>query len=299
MNTPEVNIKDSLSNSHQGAVLSAMGALGANFKNLFSESAQQLSTTVSRLGVVAAVLAIATVAGLATPGQAHAQWGNASPWATQSGVNDAFQQQRQTDFANQAARVVAEQRNLSSKDVNLASLAALGAGAFTKGDKAPIAAAVVGVGAAMLIPNGQNSQNGQNFLGGGNNGGSMWQNASPWGSNNGGGGYSNNGGYGQQQVNAQTQAVQQAFARYQQLAEPQFQIAVQANLDGQLAVRDAAIVKFGNHWNAASQMGIPLSTSPDQVAKYQMLGRMNPQALQYGLQTRIAEQPQITGGYPR
>lgn len=290
MSNPEININDSLSNAHQGTILSAVGALGSKFKGLFSDTAQNVSTVVRSIGVAGTVASMAAIMTFASPGEAMAQVSTA-PWATAGNVNDAFQQQRQTDFANQAARVIAQQRGLSSNDQNLASLAALGAGAFTKGSNAPIAAAVVGAGAAMLIPNSNQQQ--QNVLGGSgyNNGGNgQWANASPWGNNGGGGGYQ------QQQVNAQTQAVQQAFARYQQLAEPQFQIAVQANLDGQLAIRDKAIATFGNHWNAASQMGIPLHTSPDQVAKFQMLSRMNPQAMQYGLQTRVT-QPQVSGSY--
>lgn len=292
MSNPEININDSLSNAHQGTILSAVGALGSKFTGLFSPAAQHLGSVVKSIGVAATVASMAAIVTFAAPGQAMAQTSTA-PWATAGNINDAFQQQRQTDFANQAARVIAQQRGLSNNDQNLASLAALGAGAFTKGSNAPIAAAVVGAGAAMLIPNSNQQQ--QNVLGGNNGGNGQWANASPWGNNGGGGGY-NNGGYQQQQVNAQTQAVQQAFARYQQLSEPQFQIAVQANLDGQLAIRDKAIATFGNHWNAASQMGIPLHTSPDQVAKFQMLSRMNPQAMQYGLQTRVS-QPQVSGSY--
>ncbi len=296
MNTPDASIKDSLSNSHQGAVMSALGGFGDRIKSLFSEPAKNLSTVVSRLGVGPAALGIAAVVALAAtaPGQAQAQnmWsGVQGGYVTNSNLNDAMQQQRQTDFANQAARVIAEQRGLSQSQQNLAGLAALAGGAFTKGDKAPIAAAVVGAGAAMFIPNQNPNQNQWGNTNNGNGGG-MW--AGVQGNNN---GYYNQGNQGNyQQVNVQSQAAQQAFARYQQLAEPQFQIAVQANLDGNYAVRDKAIATFGNHWNAASQMGLPLHNNPDQVAKFQMLSRMNSHAMNYGLQNRAGQQ-QVNNGY--
>lgn len=298
MNTPEASIKDSLSNSHQGAVMSALGGFGEGIKRLFSEPAKSLSTVVSRLGVGPAALGIAAVVALAAaaPGQAQAQnmWSGVQgggAYVTNNSMNDAFQQQRQVNFAEQATRVIGDQRGLSQSQQNLAGLASLAGGAFTKGDKAPIAAGVAGVAAAMLIPN-QNPN--QNQWGNGNNGngGSMWSGIQ--GNNN---GYYNQGNQGNyQQVNVQSQAAQQAFARYQQLAEPQFQIAVQANLDGNYAVRDKAIATFGNHWNAASQMGLPLHNNPDQVAKFQMLSRMNSHAMNYGLQNRAGQQ-QANSGY--
>ena len=300
MNTPETSIKDSLSNSHQGAVMSVLGGFGDRIKSLFSEPAKNLSTVVSRLGVGPAALGIAALVALAAaaPGQAQAQnmWsgvhGGGGGYVTNNNLNDVMQQQRQTDFANQAARVIAEQRGLNQSQQNLAGLAALAAGAFTKDEKAPIAAAVFGAGAAMLIPN-QNAN--QNQWGSNSNSGSGSMRAGVQGNNN--GGYYNQSSYQQQpQVNVQSQAIQQAFGRYQQLAEPQFQIAVQANLDGNYPVRDKAIATFGQHWNAASQMGLPLHNNPDQVAKFQMLGRMNGQALNYGLQTR-AGQGQVNNGY--
>ena len=75
MNTPETSIKDSLSNSHQGAVMSVLGGFGDRIKSLFSEPAKNLSTVVSRLGVGPAALGIATLVALAAaaPGQAQAQ----------------------------------------------------------------------------------------------------------------------------------------------------------------------------------------------------------------------------------
>ena len=176
MNTPEASLKDSLSNSHQGAVMSALGGFGDRIKSLFSEPAKSLSTVVSRLGVGPAALGIAAVVALAAtaPGQAQAQnmWsGVQGGYVTNSNLNDAMQQQRQTDFANQAARVIAEQRGLSQSQQNLAGLAALAGGAFTKGDKAPIAAAVVGAGAAMFIPNQNPNQNQWGNTNNGNGGG--------------------------------------------------------------------------------------------------------------------------------
>ena len=116
MNTPETSIKDSLSNSHQGAVMSVLGGFGDRIKSLFSEPAKNLSTVVSRLGVGPAALGIATLVALAAaaPGQAQAQnmWagvqGGGGGYVTNNNLNDVMQQQRQTDFANQAARVIAE-----------------------------------------------------------------------------------------------------------------------------------------------------------------------------------------------
>ena len=290
MNTIDPNIKESLLNSHQGAVLGAIGGFGDKLKSFFTEPAQNLSAVVSRLGVGTTAMAIVALSVLAAPGQAQAQWANASPWATTGSVsntvNDAFQKQRQVDFANQASRVVAEQRGLTNKDQNLAGLAALGAGAFTKGDKAPIAAAIVGVGAAMLIPNSAQAQN--NVLGatsGATSGG--WANASPWG---------NNGGAQTQQANSQGQAMQQAYGSYVQYSEPQYRIALQANMEGNMQARRDAVMSFGNAWNAASQVGVPLHTVPDQVAKFQQMQRMDSAALQAGLsgvrtQAPVHQQP--------
>lgn len=244
------NIKDSLYNSHQGAVIAAMGAF-SKLGELFTEPARHLSKVVSRLGLGAVVASMALVALSAAPVQAQAQSYNNS-------LDAAFQKQRQTDFANQLGRVVGEQRGLSNKDIGLASLAALGAGAFTKGSNAPIAAAVVGVGAAFLIPSSNQQQNGF----GGNNG--------------------NNGNY-QQSGNSQNQAVQDTYASYQRYAEPQYRMAVQAHMEGNAAARQSAIVMFGNAWNNASQLGLPLHTISNDVAKFEQLQRMDPNALQAGL----------------
>lgn len=248
-----LNIKDSLSISHQGAVVAAMGAL-SNFGNLFTEPARHLSTVVSRLGLGAAVASIAFIAMTAAPGHVQAQSYNNS-------LDAAFQKQRQTDFANQLGRVVGEQRGLSNKDIGLASLAALGAGAFTKGSNAPIAAAVVGVGAAFLIPSSNQQQNGFS----GNNG------------NNG-----NSGNY-QQSGNSQNQAVQDAYASYQRYAEPQYRMALQAHMEGNAAARQSAIVMFGNAWSNASQLGLPLHTISNDVAKFEQLQRIDQNALNAGL----------------
>lgn len=276
MNIAESNIKDSLLNSHQGVILGAMSGFGTKLHSFFTEPAQNLSTLVSRIGVGTAAVAIVALSALAAPDAQAQSWSNASPWATPGNVNDAFQRQRQIDFANQAARVVADERGLSNKDQNRVSLATLAAGAFTKSDKAPIAAAIVGVGAAMLIPSSANQTN-QNVLGNNSGSGSSWTNAAPWGNTSG------NNTSGSQQVNTQTQTMQQAYASYQQLSDPQFKIAVQANLENNIDARTAAIVQFGNYWNSASQMGVPLHTAPEQVAKFQMLQRIDGNALQAGL----------------
>lgn len=285
----EVNVKDSLANAHQGAVLSAVGAFGDKFASFFSEPAKHLGAVVSRLGVGAAIAAVVAVASFSAPGEAHAQqWGNAAPWGQAiqnlgNNISDQFRTQRQADFANQAAGVVAEQRGLDYKDANLARLAAQAGNAFVNSDKAPLVGGALGIAAAMLIP-GKQAQ--QPMLGGSPQS-SGWSSVAPWGSSV---------GTAQQGGNPQTAAVQQAYARFQQISEPQFQAAIQANLDGDMQARDRAIAAFGSHWNAASQMGIPLHTVQDQVAKFQMLGRMNNDALMQGLQMRVV-QPQVSHGY--
>ena len=285
------HINDSLSNSQQGAMLSVLGAFSQSVKAAFTNPAQQLSAVVQRLGVGAAVASITAIAALASPdAAAQTPWANAAPWATPGNVNDALQKNRQIDFANAATGVIADQRGLSPQQRSLAQLGALGAGAFANPKVAPAAAGIVGAAAALLIPNNGGNNNGNNGI---------WANAAPWGQ-------SNQPQYqqpqyqqpqyqqsqrpnylnGSQQANMQSQAAHQAYQQYMQLSEPQFQTAVQANFNGQFQDRDAAIVKFGQHWNAAVQMGLPLHNDPQQVEKFQMLNRMNSLALQHGAQTR-------------
>lgn len=281
--TTESNIKDSLAYSHQGAMVSTIGALGP-VQSFMTETAQQLGNVTRRLGATAAVFAIAAMGMMAGP-DAQAQ--------NFTQILERQQQQQRIQQAVVAGTgVVANERGLSYQQKEMAQLASLVGGAVSSDSKtANVAGAVAGLGAAMLLPNNAQQQNNNAQWGNNQN---YRQPANPY--SNVGYGPSSNSGYNNgQSLNPQSQAVQQAFSRYQQLAEPQFQMALQANLDGNYQARDQSIAKFGQHWNAASQMGIPLHNNPDQVAKFQMLQRMNPQAMEYGLHTRVQQQANAYG----
>lgn len=239
-------IKDSLSVSHQGAVVAAMGALN-NFKEFFTDPAKHLSNVVSRLGLGAAVASMAFVALSAIPTQAQAQ--------------NTVQQINQMNFITAATGLAAEMKGLDRRSVELARLAALGAGAATKGSNSAAIAGFAGLGAVLI----QNSP--QSGLG--ENAGSR-------------GGFVSSNSY-QQSGNSQNQAVQQAYTSYQHYAEPQYRIALQSHMEGNTAARQSAIVIFGNLWSNATQMGLPLHTVPNDVAKFEQLQKMDPNALQAGL----------------
>ena len=307
MTTPELNINDSLLHSHQGAILGALGGFGDRIKGFLTEPAQSLSTVVSRLGVGTAAMAIIAMSALAAPGQAQAQtqWVQ-SNWqaGVSSSINDAFQQQRQMDLANQGARVIGDARGLNYKEQNIVNLLGQVPGAFTSGSKAAGLTGLVAIGAAAVLPatgtsdrtilNGT-QQNGQQIVYTGNQGqgNSQWTSASPWNTGNG-------GSYQQQGNNAQSAATQQAYNAYVQYSEPQYQVALRANMEGNMQARRDAIISFGNAWNAASQTGLPLSKIPQEVAKFQQMQSMDGQALHAGLQgQRVAAQVTYGQGYQR
>ena len=248
------NIKDSLSVSHQGAVIAAMGAL-SDFNNFFTEPAKHLSNVVSRLGLGAAVASMAFVALSAIPTQAQAQ--------------NTVQQINQMNFITAATGLAADMKGLDRRSVELARLAALGAGAATNGPNAPLAGALAGLG-AILIQN-KSPQISLNETPG-SRGGVFSNNSYQQGSSN----------Y-QQSGNPQNQAVQYAYASYQRIAEPQYRIAVQAHMEGNVVARQSAIVTFANVWKSATELGLPLNTIPDDVAKFEHVQRMDPNALQAGL----------------
>ena len=232
-------IKDSLSVSHQGAVVAAMGALN-NFKEFFTDPAKHLSNVVSRLGLGAAVASMAFVALSAIPTQAQAQ--------------NTVQQINQMNFITAATGLAAEMKGLDRRSVELARLAALGAGAATNGPNAPLVGAFAGLGVILTQNNSPQTGFGEN-------------------TGNRGGVFSNNSN--QQQGNSKNQALQNAYASYQQYADPQYRIAVKAHLEGNNAVRHDAIAKFSTLWGRAISLGVPVYAYSKDVDQFEQLQKID------------------------